>query len=251
MATAVPPIPQETARGLSEPERIINTYIAPSKTFEDIRRNASWWVPWLLLSVCSVLFGVIKFQKLDPRHLVQQRIEQSERSQRQMEQLSPEQRESSIAIQAKVARIIFFLGPIGYILASVVLAAILMAVFNFGFAAEIPFQRYLAITFYSFLPVVLSTLLTAITVILNPDNYNQFNAIATNPAYFMDRADHKFLWGIAAGFDIFAIWIVVLLASGIAANSTRGRLKRGTAFTTMFVLYGLLVLGGAAIGSIF
>lgn len=251
MSTAVPPAPQEVAPGLSEPQRIIDTYIAPSKTFEDIRRNASWWVPWLLLSICSLIFGVVKFQKLDPRHLVQQRIEQSERSQRQLEQLSPEQRESSIAIQAKVMQIMFFAGPIGYLLGALLLAAILMAVFNFGFAAEIPFQRYLSISLYSFLPVVLSTLLTAITVILNPDNYNQFNPIATNPAYFIERADHKFLWGIAAGLDIFAIWIIVLAGLGIAANSTKGKLKRGTALTTMFVVYGLLVLVGASVGSIF
>jgi len=28
---------------LSEGARIVNTFIAPSKTFTDLRRNASWW----------------------------------------------------------------------------------------------------------------------------------------------------------------------------------------------------------------
>ena len=41
---------------LSEPARIFNTYIAPAKTFIDIRRNASWWAPWLLISFVSLVF---------------------------------------------------------------------------------------------------------------------------------------------------------------------------------------------------
>src|ERR1700692_876077 len=41
---------------LSEGARIVNTFIAPSKTFTDLRRNASWWGPWLLISLISLLF---------------------------------------------------------------------------------------------------------------------------------------------------------------------------------------------------
>lgn len=253
MSTAVPPMPSETAPGLSEPQRIINTFIAPSKTFEDIRRKASWWVPWLLLTISSLVLGYVKFVKLDAVHIVQQRIELSSRAQRQLEQLTPSQRESSIAIQAKVTRILFFAGPIGYLLGALIVAVVLMVVFNFGFAAEIPFQRYLAIAFYAFLPVIISNLLMILALSLrpDPDSFNVINPIATNPAYFMDISGQKFLYGVAAGIDLISIWVVTLLGLGIAANSARGRVSRGSGLTTMYVTYGLLVLVATSVASAF
>src|SRR5271163_3233632 len=38
---------------LSQGERVIDTFIAPTKTFTDILRNQSWWLPFLL----GVLFS--------------------------------------------------------------------------------------------------------------------------------------------------------------------------------------------------
>ena len=49
-------VPAPEPARLSEGARIINTFIAPSKTFTDLRRNASWWGPWLLISICALLF---------------------------------------------------------------------------------------------------------------------------------------------------------------------------------------------------
>src|SRR5579862_9748343 len=41
---------------LSESARIVDIFIAPSKTFTDLHRNASWWAPWLLISISSLAF---------------------------------------------------------------------------------------------------------------------------------------------------------------------------------------------------
>ena len=43
------------ARPLSEVERVVDTFVAPSKTFTDIIRNRSWWLPFILL--CVFVFG--------------------------------------------------------------------------------------------------------------------------------------------------------------------------------------------------
>ena len=40
--------------GLSQVERVVDTFIAPSKTFTDILRSTSWWLPFLLLVVVSL-----------------------------------------------------------------------------------------------------------------------------------------------------------------------------------------------------
>src|SRR6202043_24665 len=55
-ASPLPTASTPEAPRLSEGARILNTFIAPSKTFTDLRGNASWWGPWLLISIFSMLF---------------------------------------------------------------------------------------------------------------------------------------------------------------------------------------------------
>ncbi len=45
---------QHTEQGLSQVERVVDTFIAPSKTFTDILRSTSWWLPFLLAVVVSI-----------------------------------------------------------------------------------------------------------------------------------------------------------------------------------------------------
>jgi hypothetical protein len=49
----------ETTAGLSQVDRIVNLFTAPSKTFTDIRRNTSWWVPYALAVVLSLMTAVV------------------------------------------------------------------------------------------------------------------------------------------------------------------------------------------------
>jgi len=50
-------IAPEVATGLSQLQRVTNTFSAPSKTFEDIKRgNKSWWMPLIIVSLVSYIF---------------------------------------------------------------------------------------------------------------------------------------------------------------------------------------------------
>ena len=39
---------QAAGPGLSQVERVVDTFVAPTKTFKDILRDSSWWLPYLL-----------------------------------------------------------------------------------------------------------------------------------------------------------------------------------------------------------
>jgi hypothetical protein len=252
MSTAIPPLPPETApAGLSEPQRIINTFVSPSKTFENLKRKSGWFVPWLLISIFSLAFGIIFVHKIDMTRFVREQIEQSPRAAAAYEQAPPEQREAQLRIGAKVTEITFYLSPIGTLIGALVCAAILMAIFNFGFEAGISYSRYLAIIFYAWLPLIISSVLASLVFGMHPDpnTINIRNAIATNPAYFMDPTSNKFLYGLVSGLDVFRIWIICLLALGISINAVKGKVSRGSALTTLFVIYAVLVLIGAAWGA--
>ena len=62
LSPAVPEMNQEP--GLSEPQRIINVFTSPSKTFADIRRNSRWWVPFVLSSIFAYMLVFTVGQKV-------------------------------------------------------------------------------------------------------------------------------------------------------------------------------------------
>ena len=252
---AAPVDPNATSQpDLSEPQRIIDTFIAPRKTFEDLKRNASWWAPFVLSAVFSLLFGAVAVQKIDLVRFTRQQIEQSKLAQRQMEQLSPEQKEQAIQGRAAFTKVVFFISPAFALVGGLVIGAILMAVFNFGFAAEVPYKRALAIVFYSFLPRILYTILLGVSLLVavDPDTIDiAGNPMPTNPGFFMDPQGNKFLYSLASNLDISALWVVALLGLGFSAVSKNRKLTAGTGMTTMFVIYGIVTLIGAAIKAAF
>jgi hypothetical protein len=65
---------------LSEGARILNTFAAPSKTFTDLRRNASWWAPWLLLSAVSILFFYVMDRQIGFDQISKNEISRSSRA---------------------------------------------------------------------------------------------------------------------------------------------------------------------------
>lgn len=263
MSTPPPPMPQAalpqppSEPGLSEPARIINTFVAPSKTFEDIKRNQSWVWPWLLMAVISLSFAFVAVKKLDIDQLVRQGIEHSAMAQRRMEQLTPEQRERGIAMQATITKVTFFAFPGLVLIAGIVVGAVLMAVFNFGFGAEVSFNRALSVTFYSFLPGIVSTVLLLISILISSDpnsiDFGSGNPIPTSPAFFMDSNGNKFLYTLLSSVDLIRIWEIILLGLGFAIVSSVGRRKLApsTAITTIFVIYFVLAIARAGLAAAF
>jgi hypothetical protein len=231
--------------GLSEMQRLVDVFVAPSKTFADLRRNSSWWVAWLVTTVFGVLVAFSITQKVDMVRLAREQIEQVKFVQQQYEQATPEKQQEMVQRQTIGLKIGLYGTPLIFLLLGLIVAAILMVVFNFGFAAEVPFGRCLAIVFYSFLPRVIGAVLLcgSLWFSSDPDSINVLqDPLATNPGFFMDPHGNKFLYGLASGLDIFAIWVCILIGIGFALNSERRKLSTGTAIGTTLAIYGVWVL---------
>jgi hypothetical protein len=233
---------------LSAGARLVNVFIAPRKTFEDVRVNSSWWVPWLVGVIVSFIFGAIAAQKIDMVEFARHQVEQSKFAQRQLEQLPPEQREKQIQLRANITKYTFYIVPFFTILFGVIVGAVLMAVFNFGFAAEVTFSEALAIVFYAYLPRALFALLLggSLLVASDPNSVDiAGNPMPTNPAFFMDPQGNKFLYSLLGYVDIFALWSTILMGLGFAVVSRNRKLTPSTGITTMLVVYGVLALIGS------
>lgn len=245
------PAPEAAPRGLSEPARVINTFVAPSKTFEDLRNNASWWLPFILTAIVSCAFFLTIDKKVGFDQVAANQVALSSKAQAQMDKMPPDQRERAMDMRAKGTRFFtIYLGWVFGLIAAVIVAAVLMATFNFGMGAEVKFKTALAIIMFAWLPSIARALLGIITLFAgsNPEAFNLNNPVATNLAYFMTPGQHVFLYGMAQMVDIVSIWIVFLLGLGFAKNS---KIKTGTAFGVVLGWYILVSLIGAGIAAAF
>ena len=244
------PAPEAAPQGLSEPERVIDTFIAPSKTMADIRRNASWWVPLLILTVFAWIFTYSVDKKIGWEQVMQNELAKNPKAMERIEKLPPDQREQTMNLQIKISRYSGYAAPIFILIVALITAAVLMATFNFGFGAEVKFMQSVAIVMYAWLVTVISTVLAIITMFAgsDPEGFQVRNPVATNPAYFMNPTGNKFLYGFASMFDIIAIWMIFIMAVGFSENS---KVKKGTAFAVIFIWYAIIKLGGAGFAAAF
>jgi Yip1-like protein len=248
-AAPAPPLsaPAPEPPSLSEGARIIDTFIAPSKTFTDLGRNASWWGPWLLISICALLFVYSMDRQVGFEQVTKNEIAHSARAE-QFDKLSPDDQAKQIRFTVAFIRYLSYGSPVTILLWFAIAAVVLWATFNFGGGANVSFKTAYAIMFYGSLPTVVGSLLGAISVFagVDPEGFNVKNPIATNPAHFMDRTGNKFLYEMASGLDIIAIWTIVLLGIGFACNS---KVKRSTAIAVVAGWFLLWKLASAALAS--
>jgi hypothetical protein len=252
MSTAVTPPVEPSAPGLSEPQRIINVYTAPSKTFMDIRRNASWWAPWILFSIFSLIFVTSVDKKITWDRVVDGALaNMSDAQKARMEQAPPAAQQQQRQIMLASFKYISYAFPLVILIGTVVIAAILMAAFNFGLGAEIPFKQAFATVMYGSLPRLVTSLLAIIIVLLiqNPDNFNIENPVPTNPAVLVDSVAHPGLYRFLVSFDIVSIWTCIVLGVGFATISNL-KVKRNTGIAMVLALYFLWNFGAAGLKSL-
>jgi hypothetical protein len=244
------PAPTPEPAGLSQGARIVNTFIAPSKTFTDLRRSASWWAPWLVGSVVVLLFFVVVGQKIGYRKVVETAIQASPKASERIDKLAPDQREKAIDQQTKGTQFFTYISPIFGLLITLIISAVLFATFTFGAGAEVKFKTVFALVTYAGLPGAIKYLLALLSVVagISPDSFSLQNPVATNPGYFMNPADSPFLFSLASSVDIFLIWTLVLTAIGFTCVS---KVKAGTAYAIVFGWWVVFSLIGAGIAAAF
>lgn len=248
MASVAPPVPEPAA--LSEFERILDTFIAPGKTFTDLRRSAAWWGPFLLLAIFSYAFVYVVDQKIGFRKVVDNQIQLSPKQADRLEQMPPADREKQLTVQTTWTRNISYGYPVVILLWNAVIAAILLATFKFGAGANIKYKAAFAIVMYASLPFLVRSLLAMVSVAAGAaaDSFTFQNPVATNPGYFLNPADGHFLYSIATALDIFMIWTLSLTAIGFSCNS---KVKRSTAMAIVFGWFALFALASSALSAAF
>ncbi len=232
--------------GLSQVERVVDTFVAPGKTFTDILRNTSWWLPFLLLVIVTMGSTYAIDQKIGFDKVAEQSITQSATTEEQMASMPADQRAATIH-RIAVGQKYGSYGAAVIILIFVGIVALLnWATLNFGMGAKTTFGQNFAVAMYAGLPRLFTGLLNIAFVYagVNTENFDLNNPVGTNIGYYLTSSPH---WVQVAGsfFDIFGLWTLALSVVGLSIISKKSK-GQAAIVAVGWWLVGLLVMTGMA-----
>ena len=236
--------------GLTQWQRVVDTFTAPSKTFEDIKRgNKSWWLPLIIGALASYILFAAVAQKITIAQVVDNQMRMDPKSQERMANATPEQRAMGEKIATGITEGAFIGGPVIGIIGAAVVALGLWGTINFGFGGRATYGSVFAVSYYAWLPMSLKALLGTIVIYAGtaPESFNIKNFSPTNLGAFLDPVEtNKALYALASWCDAVSIWTLVLMGIGLA---TVAGVKRSSGYIAVFgwwVLFLLISVGWAA-----
>jgi Yip1 domain len=237
MASAATPSPAPTGSDNSF-ARVIGAIFSPKATFESIAHRPTWIVPLVLIIVVSTLVIAVFGQRSGWRNFMIRQNQQNSRAQKQMEQMTADQREHMLDQQTKIAPIFGYVGVIvGTIVGALLVAAVLMVVLNLSSGSKIPFLASLGIVSYAWVPAIIGGLLgILIMFIKDPATVDIEHLVASNAGAFVSDDSPKWLATLLTSFDIFVFWTMILMALGYSATDPK-KISFGKALTTIVIVW--------------
>ena len=240
----------EASSPLSQVERVIDTFIAPSKTFHDILRDSSWWLPWLLGVLVTLGYSAAIQQKIGWDKTYSNILQHSsETQQERFAQLSPDQQARQKAVAASFTKYIVWASPLLGLLFSAIAAGVLLMTLNFGLGGHAKFGQLFAVWMYATLPWLIQAILATIVLFagLDADAFNLKNPVGTNLGYYLPSDWPQWLIAFGTSIDVLSVWVVILLIIGCAIVAKTKLAATATAIVVWWVLITLVKVGMAAI----
>jgi hypothetical protein len=241
MSTApTAPVPAEQPQ-LSQPQRILNVFFDPVKTFTDLKRGTAWWMAFLLIAISSYAFIATVASKIGWEQVSENQMKMNPKAAERMEQMTPDQRAQALKMGVTITKGISYAIPVVSLVIMALIAAVVMATLNFGFGADVTFARALAVVVYANVVSIIKAILVIVTLFAgaSPEDFTFQNPLASNLGYFVNMSEHRALYALGSALDIFTIWTLVLTGIGFACVS---RAKRGTALGVVFGWWALMTL---------
>jgi hypothetical protein len=241
----------EAVPGLTQWQRVANTFTAPSKTFNDIKHgNNSWWLPFIITILATyVLFAAITFQ-VGWGQVAENSIHLNPKSEEKMAQLTPDQRATAMKVTQYSIEGSFAASPILILITVALGSLILMGTINFGFGGKAKFGSIFAVWIFASLPGIIKALLGSLVLYTGaaPESFNIGNFAPTSVGAFLNPMEtNKALYTLATSLDITSIWSMAILAIGIA---TVAGVKRTSGYIAVFGWWAIIILVSVGVAAI-
>jgi len=236
--TADPPVPAKPA---SLWEDFIDIFVSPSEVF-DRRRNSSFFLPLIILTIIMVVITVVGSSAL--QSAIQSDIARGmAAAAKKNPNLTADQIAGSTAMFTKFAPVIagfatFFMPLI---------VGVILWIVGKIFSAKEDIGQACMIATYAAFPRVLDSILRLVQAfVLDPSKVNGMASISIGPARFVDPdAASPALLAVLGRFDLFTIWVTVLLAIGLAVVARIPKSRATMAAILVWVIGSLPAILGA------
>jgi Yip1 domain len=233
-----------TSPPLTEVERVTDTFTAPSKTFTDILRKATFWGPLLIMILVGVLFAFGVQEKVGWDKVFENNMHQSPKQEESYSKMPEAGKEVAAKITAGVTYgytllILFF---------TAISALLVWVTVNFGFGGTSKYSQIYAVSMYSNLVLNVKFLLATIALFAGvaPDSFLLQNPVGTNIGYYLSTDAPKWLSALAMHIDLFEIWSLVLATIGVSIVAKVSRGKAAAAVVGWWLVLVLIGVGFAA-----
>jgi hypothetical protein len=233
---------------LTEMQRVVDTFTAPTKTFVDIRRKATFWGPLIIMILVGLVFAFSVQQKIGWDRVEENNLHQSPKQEERLAQ-APDGGAAAKAIGAKITGVVSYVYVIPVLIITAIFALLYWATINFGFGGTAKYGQVYAVCMYANLVLNIKYLLAMIAVFagLAPDSFLISNPVGTNIGYYLSPDMPLWLRTLCSHIDIFEIWSLVLTVIGVAVVARVSKGKAAAAVVGWWVLLILVFTGLAAI----
>ena len=232
----------------SSAARLLGAIVSPGATFEELARDPHFMLCIGVQAVVGAGFMLFLLRRAGAVAMAQQAMAQSGRAQ----SMDPATLQRAIAIYARFFQYMPVVALVGAVAAILLLSWIIQGIANALLGHSARYKQALALTSYAFLPEALRTLLAMLVLALtaDPSQFNYLNPVGDNPGYFLSRASAgPFLYNLATHFSLFSLWVLVLLAIGIARLDARKRRFAGP-FWALLSLWLFYILAASALAGL-
>ena len=219
-------------------EDYIDILYAPSTVFAR-RANSGFGLHFLVISLVSALLmfasrGVFT-QIFDAQYTARMAEAMATNP-----QITPEVVENMRGMQMTIGMVFSYIAtPLMLLIFGLVLWVIARLV-----GAKLSVKQSILVTTLASIPRVLGLIAMAIqTAFMDTSRVTNMGQLSVGPARFMDESQGRTLYQLATGFDVFAIWNIVLVGIGVAVIARVSGGRAALVAAIMFVLgTGLLLL---------
>lgn len=235
------------APALTEIERVVDAFIAPSKTFNDIFRSTSWWLPFVLLVLATIGSCFAMDKKVGFDSIAEHQMTKNSAAAEQLQQLPPDQRAARLHASAKFTRAFTYGAAVPFLIIIALEALVLWGCFNFGLGAKTTFGQVFAVIMYAGLPRLFISLLTIVLLFagVGTDSFDIQNPVGTNIGYFLQDSSAA-VKAAGAFFDVFGLWSLALLVLGMSIISRKSIGQAAAIIVGWWVIFLIIFTGIAA-----
>jgi hypothetical protein len=232
------------APSLTEPQRVVDVFAAPSKTFTDLLRKSTFWGPLLITILVGVLFSFSVQQKVGWEKVTENNMHQSAKQQEQWDKMPSSARE----ITEKVTAGVTYGYTVMILIFTAIITLLVWVTVNFGFGGKATFGQVFAVYMYSNLVVSVKFLLAVVALFAGvaPDSFLLQNPVGTNVGYYLGTDVPKALSVFAIHLDLFELWSLVLTVIGVSIVAKVSRGKAAASVVGWWLIIVLVSVAAAA-----